>query len=180
MRTIHYAFKMYATPVSFVMLGLLLFTGCASTSPSATFLKELPYVQRVDANDTTTVHVAGSDDVILLEYDKRRLAQKIQCQIDALKAENVGVVDIREYELDVRVTRYDKGNAFARFMLAGLGQIHIDATISVLVLPSRDKVAEFKIDKTFAWGGLYGSATSIQDVEDGFAEGVAEAVIYGQ
>ena len=82
----------------------------------------------------------------------------------------------REFEIPVLVTRYDKGNAFARFMLAGLGQIHIDGKVSVLLLPDRKKVAEFDIDKTFAWGGIYGGVTSIEDVEQGFAEGVAKAV----
>ena len=61
-------------------------------------------------------------------------------------------------------------------MLVGLGQIHIDAKASVFLLPERMKVSEFDIDKTFAWGGIYGGPTSIEDVEHGFAEGVAQAV----
>lgn len=181
MTTIHYAIRICTTVVPVAMLvPFLLLVGCATTSPSATFMKELPKEQRVDANDTTTVKVEASDGVTIAEHEKQRLAQQIQSQIDALKTDNPASADKREYELDVRVTRYDKGNAFARFMLAGVGQIHIDATVSVFALPKRGKVAEFEIDKTFAWGGIYGGATSIEDVEQGFAEGVAEAVINGQ
>jgi hypothetical protein len=61
-------------------------------------------------------------------------------------------------------------------MLAGLGQIHVDATIRLLELPDNKKVGEFTVNKTFAWGGLYGGATSIEDVEKGFADGVAAAL----
>jgi hypothetical protein len=61
-------------------------------------------------------------------------------------------------------------------MMPGLGKIHIDTQVAVFELPTRKKVADFDVDKTFAWGGLYGGATSIGDVEKGFAEGVAEAV----
>ena len=61
-------------------------------------------------------------------------------------------------------------------MLAGIGRIHVDAKVTVYALPNRKKKAEFDIDKTFAWGGIYGAVTSIEDVEQGFADGVAEAV----
>ncbi len=71
------------------------------------------------------------------------------------------------------ITRYDKGNAFARAMLAGLGQIHIDSTVTVSASGSGDTVSEFTVKKTFAWGGIYGGATRIEDVEPAFAESLA-------
>lgn len=76
----------------------------------------------------------------------------------------------------VLMTRYDKGSALARAMLAGIGRIHVDAKVTVFALSQRQKIAEFDIDKMFAWGGIYGALTSVEDVEQGFAEGVAEAV----
>ena len=60
-------------------------------------------------------------------------------------------------------------------MLIGLGQLHVDATVRLLELPAK-KVGEFTINKTFAWGGLYGGMTNMEDVERGFAEGVAAAL----
>lgn len=154
--------------------GFLL-AGCATTSPNAKFREALPKDQYLRASDTASVKVEAGDGVAIEEFEKQRLAQRIQAKIDAQKINNVSSGK-REFEIAVLVTRYDKGNAFARAMLAGLGQIHIDAKVSVFPLPERKKVAEFDIDKTFAWGGIYGAVTKIEDVEQGFAEGVANAV----
>lgn len=155
--------------------GLLL-SGCATTSPNVAFRQALPKDQRVDANDTADVKVEAAEGVFIDEYEKQRLARNILGKIDIQKLQNPDSSGKREYEIAVLLTRYEKGNAFARFMLAGLGQIHIDAKASVFQLPERMKVSEFDIDKTFAWGGIYGGTTSIEDVEHGFAEGVAQAV----
>jgi hypothetical protein len=35
------------------------------------------------------------------------------------------------------------------------------------------------VTKTFAWGGIYGAAKDIEDVEEGFAEAVAQ-ILTGQ
>ena len=155
--------------------GLLL-SGCATTSPGAAFRQALPKDQRLDANDTVDVKVEAGEGVFIDEYEKQRLARNILGKIDMQKSQNPDSSGKREYEIAVLLTRYEKGNAFARFMLVGLGQIHIDAKASVFVLPERTKVSEFDIDKTFAWGGIYGGLTAIEDVEHGFAEGVAHAV----
>jgi hypothetical protein len=74
-------------------------------------------------------------------------------------------------------TRYDEGSAFARAMLAGLGQIHIDAEVTLQDRALQTVIGRFEVTKTFAWGGLYGGATGIKDVEDGFAEAVAKVVL---
>jgi hypothetical protein len=161
----------------FLTLGLaLLLTGCASTSPKATFRESLPRELHIDANDTAGVKVEASDGIIVERYEKQRLGRLIQEKIDIEKLRNANPENEREFELEVLMTRYEKGNAFARAMLAGIGRIHIDATVTVFALPQRKKVGEFDIKKTFAWGGVYGAVTSIEDVEQGFADGVAEAV----
>jgi hypothetical protein len=69
-----------------------------------------------------------------------------------------------------------KGNAFARAMLAGLGQIHIDGEVVIYQMPDHVMVGEFALRKTFAWGGIYGAATSMENIEDTFSDGVAAAV----
>jgi hypothetical protein len=58
--------------------------------------------------------------------------------------------------------------------LAGLGQMHIAGNVSVY--EGNARTAQFQIKKTFAWGGAYGGTTRIDDVEKGFAQGVANAV----
>jgi hypothetical protein len=120
------------------------------------------------------------DGVAIEELEKQRLAQRIQEKIEMFKMSNPDSGDKREFELTVFMTRYEKGNAFARAMIAGLGRIHLDARVEVFRLPGREKVAEFEINKMFAWGGVYGAVTTVEDVEKGFAEGVAEAVTKGK
>ena len=78
--------------------------------------------------------------------------------------------------LKIEFTRYEKGNAFARAMLAGLGQIHIDAFIRLVDKSNKDVLGTYKVTKTFAWGGIYGGTTRIEDVEPAFAEAVAETI----
>lgn len=97
-------------------------------------------------------------------------------KINEQKIINTNSAEERKFDLEVLITRYDKGNVFARAMLAGLGQIHIDAKVSLFMMPEREKIAAFDIDKDFAWGGMYGGFTSIEDVEEGFTNGAAEAV----
>ena len=162
-----------------ILLALFI-GGCATTAPRSTFTQAPPKQHLISGNDTVTVKVEAGQGVTVVDYEKQRLAQRIKQKIDAQKMNNAVSGDKHEYELEVLLTQYDKGNVIARFMLAGLGQIHIDAHVSVLALPERTKVAEFDIDKTFAWGGIYGGSTSIEDVEEGFAEGVAEAVTQGR
>jgi hypothetical protein len=74
-------------------------------------------------------------------------------------------------------TKYDRGDAFARAMLAGLGQIHIDADIYVEDPATNEVLAKYKVAKTFAWGGIYGGSVTIEGVEPGFAKGVATVVL---
>jgi hypothetical protein len=46
-------------------------------------------------------------------------------------------------------------------------------------MPAHTLVEEFDMQKTFAWGGIYGASTSIEEIEDTFADGVA-ATVTGQ
>ena len=172
----YYSEKLFAVRVWVVTGAALLLFGCASTSPNAKFKEPLLKGHHVNANDNASVKIEAGQGVTMEEFEKQRIARRIEEKINDLKARNAGVPDKREFELAVIMTRYEKGNAFTRAMIAGLGRIHIDAKVEVLKLPERIKVSEFEIDKTFAWGGIYGAVTSIEDVEKGFAEGVAKAV----
>lgn len=158
------------------MLALMALTGCASTVPEADFSHQIVAAARVSAPDTVKVNVDAANTVNILPIEKERIAEKVAMKIDARKAGNAAVGAARVYEVDLRLTRYDKGNAFARAMFAGLGQIHIEGVVSVFEMPGHTAVGEFTLKKTFAWGGIYGAATSIGDIEDTFADGVAAAV----
>ena len=74
------------------------------------------------------------------------------------------------------IRKYEEGNAFARAMLAGLGKMHIDADVMLTDPVSNEQMAVYDVTKGFAWGGIYGAATGIRDIEDGFAKAVAAAI----
>jgi hypothetical protein len=166
----------YRTAV-LLALGTAALAGCASSVPKATFSHPIASNARVMSSDQTLVQVDAAADVKTLSSDTQRLAEKIKMKIDVRKATNTANAgEARNYEIDVHLTRYDKGNAFARAMLAGLGQIHIDGTVSVYRMPEHELVGEFVLAKTFAWGGIYGASTSMDDIENTFADGVAANV----
>jgi len=74
-------------------------------------------------------------------------------------------------------TEYEKGSEIARFMLAGIGQIHIDSNVILKSATTGKTLAINEVTKTFAWGGIYGASTTIEDVEEGFAEAVVELLL---
>ncbi len=112
----------------------------------------------------------------MLKSEIDRLAGKIENKIEARKAKNIQDGAAKSYEISLTITRYEKGNAFARAMLAGLGQIHINGQVIVFEIPGRAIAGQFSLNKTFAWGGLYGGSTTIEDIETTFADGVAAVV----
>jgi len=166
-------------PTLFLGASLLLLSGCATTAPQAKFTQALAPASRVAAGDETKVVVTAQGEAAMLDVEKSRLAQRIEQKVGAKKLLNPANPGKAAYEIEVVVTRYEKGNAFARAMLAGLGQIHVDGLVSLFTVPERKKVGEFAIKKTFAWGGLYGGTTTMEDVEIGFADGIA-ATLTGQ
>jgi hypothetical protein len=156
--------------------GLFMLAGCASTAPQAKFSQSIAAESRVMAPDTVTVSVEAAKGVEMLPSDKTVLAEIIQQKVDQRKIANASQAEKRDFEVSMLVTRFQKGNAFARAMLAGLGQIHLDAVVTLLRLPDRKEEGKFTLSKTFAWGGIYGASTSMEDIEKTFGDGVAAAL----
>jgi hypothetical protein len=159
-----------------VLIGVTSMAGCASTAPKAEYSKDLTSQYRIDADDHPQVNVNAGDGVELADADKQRIAQLITSDLDTMRLHNLANNDPKDCVVDVTITRYQKGNAFARAMLAGLGQIHIDAHVKIVAGANKEKLADFTLTKTFAWGGIYGAATSMQDIEKTFANGVAASL----
>jgi hypothetical protein len=166
--------RIVATSGVAIAVGVL--AGCASSMPKPQYEREIVAEAHVSGHDVAEVKVDAADGVKILPQDEERLVQKIKAKIDARKEANVRTGEPNTYEVDLRLTRYEKGSAFARAMLAGLGQIHIDGKVLVYRMPMHTPVGEFALKKTFAWGGIYGAATSMDDIENTFADGVAAAV----
>jgi hypothetical protein len=154
----------------------ILITGCATTVPKPEFTKEITSESQIAAKDEAKVQVQAGSGVAMLESERMRVAEKIVQKIDARKITNTRGVSAKTYEITVVITKYEKGSAFARSMMAGLGQIHIDGDVAVFEMPSHTPVGNFSISKTFAWGGIYGGTTSMEDIETTFADGVAAAL----
>ena len=154
-----------------IVLLTSIVSGCASTGGSHKLLTApLSSVQAAKYTDLM-ISVQPAPNVILNQGDAYRMSKLI--------AEDV------KYEAPSRfqginfqgIKRYDEGSAFARFMLAGLGQIHIDADVTLSDLTTKDKLAQYEVTKTFAWGGIYGAATGIKDAEVGFCKAVADSIL---
>jgi hypothetical protein len=159
------------------MLGVLLLgAGCATTVPKADFSQGMALATHVAGKDEVKARVICAADVSLLDIEKTRIAQRIEERVAAKKIRNPAGAEPRNYDVEVTLTRYEKGNAFARAMLAGLGQIHVDGNVRLYEQPEHKKVGDFLIKKTFAWGGIYGATVSMEDIETTFADGVAAAL----
>ena len=157
-----------------------LVAGCASTPPEPKFTHTMVSESRVAATDTVDVVIETAEKITVNPYERDRVAQKIKAKIDERKVKNPpSAAGPRTVQVFLHVTRYEKGNAFARAMLAGLGQIHLDGTIYLYQMPDRVLLEDFDLQKTFAWGGIYGAATSMEQIEDTFADSVA-ATVTGQ
>jgi len=129
-----------------------------------------------------TVKVETAKDVSLGAADKERISNLIVQNIKTdspqrFTAINQDIPMPGALQASIVITKYDEGNAFARAMLAGLGQMHIDAEITLNDSEKKEEIAKYEVNKTFAWGGLYGGFTSMKDVEDGFAKAVAASIL---
>ena len=154
----------------------LLAAGCASTPPHAKFTAQSGTRAMMRSTDTSSIAVEAGKGVVMADFEKARVTERIKMKLAEKEALNPAAADPHSYQVDVTITRYEKGNAFARAMLAGLGQIHIDADVKVYAMPAHDSVEAFTVQKTFAWGGIYGSSTTMEDIEQTFAESVANAL----
>jgi hypothetical protein len=105
--------------------------------------------------------------------DLDRISHRVQAELGAVYPNRIlaqsnpppsGGVDVK-----LVFTEYAKGKALTWLMPAGLGQIRIDANVLLIEPASNRTVGEFEVSMDFAFGGLYGGTTTVEDVEDGFS-----------
>ena len=163
-------------------LFVLLFAGgCASGRGSVNAVSGLKADEQAARYANLKVDLNCRSDVSLGSSDKERILDLIVKNIPAecpnrFRNVNASEVDQQTLHAVVNITRYDEGNAFARAMLAGLGQMHIDATVTLSDYQTNEEFAKYEVTKTFAWGGIYGAGTGIKNIEDGFAKAVAASI----
>jgi hypothetical protein len=148
----------------------LLLPSCAGSGGGTTTYTTAPAAGAgINNADRISVQVTAPPTLGMTEAEKARVASRITAVLNNQRASRPGAT--RSIAIHVAMTRYSKGSAVARAMLAGLGQIHIDADVTAR--SGQQTLMTFPVKKTFAWGGMMGAMTTIADVEAGFAEKVA-------
>ena len=124
------------------------------------------------------VEVDAARGVPVTEAERQRIAVLVARYLpeDCPAAPPVAADGPADVIARILITRYDKGNAFARAMLIGLGQIHIEGRLTLEEARSGRALARYDLSKTFAWGGFYGGFTRMEDVEHGFARAAVAAI----
>jgi len=81
------------------------------------------------------------------------------------------------YNVEVTITKYDEGSAIARFILIGLGQMHLHGTVVIKQGEHPVVVRQGEFKKRYAVGGIIGgSATMKEDVLPKVGKAIAEAI----
>src|SRR5215475_2803143 len=154
----------------------LLIEGCGGTAGSARPLASLAKDESLGHYTKVAFVTSANGEAAQMNAADReriigRVTRKLQERAPTRFADLAATApDPHTLRVSIAFTRYEKGNAFARFMLAGLGQIHIDAEVTLEDYTRQAALAKYEVTKTFAWGGIYGASTSIEDVEEGFAD----------
>lgn len=130
-----------------------LFTGCMATQP-VTWNKNGP----MDLSKGGRVVVAAACDVP--PSDLAFLQSDVQQQVSKILPGSPDAADA--YRVNLKITRYDPGNAFARFMLIGLGQMYLDGSVEVSGGESGAVVREGGFRKNYCVGGMVGGMASMQ------------------
>lgn len=176
-------FTLRTSFLGLILASSFLLTACGPGSPGT--MKALmapPPDSALDRYTELTVDLTEGAGINLLPMDKQRLLERIVTRVKVKAPSRFAEINSPApngsvLHAIVQLTRYDEGNNFARFMLAGLGQIHIDANVSLQDGRNQAELRKYLITKTFAWGGYYGLLTRITDVEEGFTEGVVSAIL---
>jgi hypothetical protein len=162
------------------MLTALVLSACAHSAGS--YDPVTPIKSGIILSQYTNLSlVANNDNVIpMTAFDRERLINTIVRKLQV--ANRFKTIDSASSVSNtlvatLQITEYDRGNAFLRFLLAGLGQIHINGKLTLVDRDKGEGVGAYDVSKTFAWGGLYGLGTTIEQVEEGFAEAVVEILL---
>lgn len=110
-----------------------------------------------------------------------RVKQLVKAEIAECCAQRFEILTIDSSQphdliFNIKFTVYEEGNRFARLMLAGLGSMQIHAQVELLDAKSGNLLTAGEAGKTFAWGGIYGAATGIEDLEKDFAKEIAKGL----
>ncbi|HUN51315.1 MAG TPA: DUF4410 domain-containing protein [Candidatus Sulfotelmatobacter sp.] len=160
-----------------MVIAALMLGACAGDIATPVPVTPLASAERahLQISDITAEAKPG---VVMTSFELTRIVERVRAEIgaqfptvlvDASTAPSGGTC-----KMQILFSQYDRGNSFARFMIAGAGQIHIDADVLLIDAQSGQLLAKYQVSKQFAFGGVYGASTKIEDVEEGSTRSVAE------
>ncbi len=153
------------------LAAALALSSCATSTPNAIVVA--PLTAQICQGDAVSTTVTASDSR-MSEEECQMLGGQITQTVQSMAQPPSGAPN--SYELAVNITRYSRGNFFARTLLPGTGQIRLFGEVTVYQMPKRIPVGQFMINKSFFIGGLYGVSVSMNTIANTFAQAVAKAV----
>jgi len=152
--------------------ALVILTGCMATQP-------VTWNKSGDMDLTKGGKVAVEASCEIPPADLAYLQTDIQEKVKAVLTGNDNTRDA--YKVEVTITKYDKGNAFARFMLIGLGQMYLYGTVEITQGNPPVVIREGEFKKNYCVGGLVGGTASMQkDVLPKVGKAIADAITMEQ
>ncbi|MSP41368.1 MAG: DUF4410 domain-containing protein [Deltaproteobacteria bacterium] len=151
---------------------LFLTVGCGTTALN---LRSADNVVDLSEYKSITIQTSTAQGVTVPEPAQSRMKALIKAEIlNCCKErfENISLGDpgVKDLLLNVKFTIYEEGNRFARFVLAGLGSMQLHAEVEIKDAASGRLIYGGDAGKTFGWGGIYGAATGMDDLENGLAK----------
>ena len=173
--------KSLSAPFNFTAAGAALaiaavLSGCASPLPTAQVTPpNIPSASHtiIDQNDQVFVKVVPTKGLIMLPADLQRLEQVVKTTIDDKRRLNGPGANVEAYDIEVTITRYDKGSSVRRAVAAALGQMRIEAHVVARTSLFEQTVNEFNTAKTSDGSSADGVVDNIADIEPAFAAGLA-------
>ena len=162
---------------SALLLLLVFATGCATTPLVLT-----PADPQADLSVYKSLFIkTTAQGALVSRTAQERIKDLVRTELMGCCAQRFAQIAIDGTEphdlvLNLKLTVYDEGNRFARLMLAGLGSMQIHAQVELLDGDSARVLTAGEAGKTFAWGGVYGAVTGIEDIEKDFAKEVVKGL----
>lgn len=179
--------KVVRLPPREILLSLfcalaILASGCAGDPGSYKTLTPPSKDEKLASYTKLSLAAKKNDDVTMSSSDQQRIVAAVAQRIKSTRPNrfveiNPANPDSNTLHATVNFTRYEEGSAAARFFLAGLGQIHIDAEVLLENSVKGVRLATYEVSKTFAWGGIHGANTSIRDIEGGFVDAIVIVLV---
>lgn len=171
------------------MAAAALLSACASTPGSIEAVTPVADRAALATYDTLVIEASATPTAQCTAADLDRIAQLTKAKLDELAPTRFRTVAVATsgqapatgaapyLNADLTLNTYERGSAAGRFMMAGVGQMRISGDLALSEQPGDRALGRYNVDKQFAWGGIYGAMTDMEDIEAAFAEATAKALL---